>query len=131
MKYGEYKKVYGMTCCAMAKKYGGTPQRYSFLHKVGRLHEFLAGPDNFKRKRKGQIYKTSKYLRLYGMRLSGLAEKYGFDTCTIAMLHEKGVLDAVSGVLPRQGLTAATIVALDKLGVLDMVVDKLLDKVKE
>ena len=88
-----YKKTYGMNLASMVKRYGGTYQRFQSLRKNGRLNAFLNNPDNWKGNGKGRKCQTSKYLRLYGMRLVDIVEKYGSSEDRIMRLHKKGLLD--------------------------------------
>lgn len=87
----DYKKEYGMTCVAMAAAYGGTHQRYSYLHAKGRLGEFLDDPDSWQCHKKN----TSKYRRLYGMTIRELAAKYQRSYAGIHCLHKRGLLAAM------------------------------------
>ncbi len=152
MSQCNYAAEYGMTCAGMARDYGGTHQRYSYLHSVGRLHEFLRDPDNFNRQSGKKT--TSKFLRLYGMTLTQMAAKYGRHPSWYHLLDAQ---DRLKGFMERPdsyligyntqfsisygrtmddmgaelGVSTYTVSDLYHLGLLDLFIEKIKEKLSQ
>ena len=90
-KLSKYKRMYGLTIAEMAKKYGGTHQRYSFMHTTGRLMEFIQN-DGIVKRRTPKTY-ASHFRRKYGMTIGEMTAEYGGCSHRYVGLHERGLLN--------------------------------------